>query len=161
VRLSNRMAAALHPVPLVSPPCRCRVLEAAVVLVKGFPYVPWYHGDFLRSTASWTLIERAAYWMLLCAQWESGPLPNDLTRLANIAGTDMTTMTSLWLVVGKKFPKTRAGLVNKRMAVHRAEYMKYRQEQSERGKKGMASRWGKQRGDNVVELRRDTLERSR
>ena len=40
------------------------------------PYVPWYHGDFLRSTAGWTLLERATYWMLLCAEWESGPLPN-------------------------------------------------------------------------------------
>jgi uncharacterized protein YdaU (DUF1376 family) len=147
--------------PVVSPSRRCRVLEAAVVLVKGFPYVPWYHGDFLRSTASWTLLERAAYWMLLCAQWESGPLPDDLTRLANIAGTDTTTMTSLWQVVGKKFTKTRAGLVNKRMAAHRDNYQIYREGQSKRGKKGMASRWGKQRADNVVELRPDTSEKPR
>jgi uncharacterized protein YdaU (DUF1376 family) len=123
---------------------------------KGFPYVPWYHGDFLRSTSSWTLIERGAYWMLLCAQWESGPLPDDLTRLANIAGIDATTMTSLWQVIGKKFTKTRAGLTNKRMAAHRADYLEYREAQRERGKKGMASRWGsKQRIDNVVELRPD------
>ncbi len=129
--------------------------------MKGFPYVPWYHGDFLRSTASWTLLERGAYWMLLCAQWESGPLPDDLTRLANIAGTDTTTMTTLWQVVGKKFSKTRAGFVNKRMAARRDDYLKYRAEQSERGKKGMASRWPKERPGNVVELRRDGLEKPR
>ena len=129
---------------------------------KGFPYVPWYHGDFLRSTASWTLLERGAYWMLLCAQWESGPLPDDLTRLANIATTDAMTMTSLWQVIGKKFTKTSAGLVNKRMATHRADYLAYRKAQSERGKKGTASRWGtKQRGDNIVELRRDASEKPR
>ena len=125
------------------------------------PYVPWFHGDFLRSTSSWTLLERGAYWMLLCAQWESGPLPDDLTRLANIAGTDTTTMTSLWELVGKKFTKTRAGFVNKRMAGHRTDYLKYRAAQVERGKKGMASRWGKQRVGNVVELRRDGLEKPR
>jgi uncharacterized protein YdaU (DUF1376 family) len=128
---------------------------------KGFPYVPWYHGDFLRSTASWTLLERGAYWMLLCAQWESGPLPDDLTRLANIAGTDATTMTTLWQVIGKKFSKTRSGLVNKRMATHRTDYLEYRDAQSERGKKGMASRWGGKRGDNVVELRRDASDKPR
>jgi uncharacterized protein YdaU (DUF1376 family) len=128
---------------------------------KGFPYVPWYHGDFLRSTASWTLLERGAYWMLLCAQWESGPLPGDMTRLANIAGTDTTTMTTLWQVVGKKFIKTRAGLINKRMARDRADYQKYREAQSERRKKGMAVRYGKRHGHNVVELRRDASERLR
>jgi len=128
---------------------------------KGFPYVPWFHGDFLRSTASWTLLERAAYWMLLCAQWESGPLPDDLTRLANVAGIDTATMTSLWPVVGKKFTKTRGGLVNKRMAVHREAYQEYRAGQSARGKKGMEARWGKPRTDNVVELRRDVSEKPR
>ncbi len=47
---------------------------------KGFPYVPFYLGDFLRSTAGWTLLERGAYWMLLATQWEIGPLPEDPTR---------------------------------------------------------------------------------
>jgi uncharacterized protein YdaU (DUF1376 family) len=41
---------------------------------KSLPYVPWYHGDFLRSTPDWSLQERAVYWMLLCAQSETGPL---------------------------------------------------------------------------------------
>jgi len=129
--------------------------------MKSLPYVPWFHGDFLRSTASWTLLERAAYWMLLCAQWESGPLPDDLTRLANIAGLDAAMMRTVWRVVGKKFAKTRAGLVNKRMAAHRSKVLRYRAAQSERGKKGMAARWGKPVGDNIVELRRDALEKPR
>jgi uncharacterized protein YdaU (DUF1376 family) len=128
---------------------------------KGFPYVPWYHGDFLRSTAGWTLLERAAYWMLLCAQWESGSIPDDMTRLASITGTDVASMTALWQVVGKKFVKTRAGLINKRMARDRADYQKYREAQSERGRKGMAARYGKKHSSNVVELRRDASEKPR
>jgi uncharacterized protein YdaU (DUF1376 family) len=121
--------------------------------VKGFPYVPWYHGDFLRSTAGWTLMERAAYWMLLCAQWESGPLPDDMARLATIAGIDTATMTTLWAVVGKKFAKTRSGLANKSMETRRNDYLRYRAEQRERGQRGSAVRWGKRAADNVVELR--------
>jgi hypothetical protein len=88
------VAAALQSVPLVRTSARRRVFEA--MGMKGFPYVPWYHGDFLRSTAGWTLMEQAVYWKLLCAQWESGSLPNDMDRLASIAGTDKATMASVW-----------------------------------------------------------------
>jgi uncharacterized protein YdaU (DUF1376 family) len=120
--------------------------------MKGFPYVPWYHGDFLRSTAGWTLIEQAVYWKLLCSQWENGVLPNDMTRLACIAGIDTTTMATLWQVVGKKFKRTATGLVNKRMQERRRNYQEFRQRQSEGGRKGAAARW-KKNAPNVVPFR--------
>jgi uncharacterized protein YdaU (DUF1376 family) len=121
---------------------------------KSFPYTPWYHGDFLRSTVGWTLLEQAVYWRLLCAQWDSGPLPNDMTRLASIAGTDVATVTAVWPVVGKKFKRTAVGLINKRMADHRRDYLEFRRRQSEGGKKGMASRWGNRNRDpKVVDIR--------
>src|SRR5262249_42154981 len=114
-------------------------------------YVPWFHGDFLRSTQGWTLLERAVYWMLLCSQWENGSIPDDMTRLAAIANTDLATLTSVWPLVGKKFKRTRAGLVNKRMREHRTNFVKYRARLSEAGKKGMQSRWG-HRDQNVVDF---------
>jgi uncharacterized protein YdaU (DUF1376 family) len=120
--------------------------------MKRFPYVPWFHGDFLRSTAGWTPMERFTYWMLLCAQWETGPLPNDMTRLASIAGIDSTTMASVWPVVSKKFKVNSAGLVNKRMAEHRRNYTEFRARQSEGGRKGAAARW-KKPTTNVVPFR--------
>jgi uncharacterized protein YdaU (DUF1376 family) len=120
--------------------------------MKGFPYVPWYHGDFLRSTAGWTLLEQAVYWKLLCAQWESGALPNDMTRLASIAGTDAATMTSVWPMVGKKFKSTATGLTNKRMQEHRCNYHEFRQRQIEGGRKGARARW-KKTNANVVPFR--------
>ena len=109
--------------------------------MKAPPYVPWFHGDFLRSTAGWTLTERAVYWMLLCAQWESGPLANEKSRLAAIAGTDITTISSVWPVVGKKFSSTKGGLLNKRMDEHRRKYLDFKRRQSDGGKKGMANRY--------------------
>jgi uncharacterized protein YdaU (DUF1376 family) len=119
--------------------------------VKGSAYTPWFHGDFLRSTAGWTLTERAVYWMLLCAQWESGPLPNDMTRLAAIAGTDLRTINTVWPVVGKKFATSKAGMTNKRMADHHKNYVDFKRRQSEGGKKGMAQRYGK--AANVIEFK--------
>ena len=119
--------------------------------MKGFPYVPWYHGDFLRSTVGWTLIEQAVYWKLLCAQWESGSLPNDMDRLASIAGTDKATLTAVWPLVGRKFRSTSSGLVNQRMGAHRKKHLEFRRRQSEGGKLGMARRYGKTAG-TVIEF---------
>lgn len=122
------------------------------IIKDRLPFVPWYHGDFLRSTAGWTLNERAIYWMLLCAQWETGALPDDFTRLAAITGVDVPTMTTAWgTVVGKRFAKTRAGYINKRMVDHRKKYLDYKQRQSDGGKKGMASRYGSASG-KIIEF---------
>ena len=109
------------------------------------PYVPWYHGDFLRSTAGWTLLERAAYWMLLCAEWESGPLPNEPQRLALIAGVYPDEFLVLWKhQISRKFNCLPDGrLVNERMEEHRANYLEYRQKLTEKSRKGAAARWKK------------------
>ena len=115
---------------------------------KSFPYVPWYHGDFLRSTAGWTLLERGAYMMLLFTQWELGPLPNDLGRLACIVGLEQTEMAAIWPLLSKKFKHTKNGLLNVRMETHRRNYLEYRKHQVESGRKGAAVRW--KRADNVV-----------
>jgi uncharacterized protein YdaU (DUF1376 family) len=114
------------------------------------PYVPWFHGDFLRSTVSWTLVERAAYWMLLCAQWETGPLPDDLARLATIVGMEQSEMSAIWPLLSKKFKHSKNGLVNARMESHRRNYLEYRKHQAESGRKGAAARW--KRAGNVVKF---------
>ena len=126
---------------------------------QGFPYVPFYLGDFLRSTAGWTLLERGAYWMLLATQWEIGPLPEDPTRLAAILGVDGPTFAAVWSVIGRKFEHTPGGLVNRRMEAHRAHYVEWRQKQSEGGKTGARRRWGKEKSGVVpFQPRRDSRE---
>lgn len=118
------------------------------------PYVPWYQGDFLRSTAGWTLLERAAYWMLLCAEWESGPLPNDPQRLAMIAGLYPDEFIVLWRQqLSRKFHGDPNGdLINDRMEAHRAKHQQFRAKQVASGKKGAASRWHKK--GKVIEFSR-------
>lgn len=109
------------------------------------PYVPWYHGDFIRSTQAqgWNLMEQAIYWKLLCAQWEAGALPEDVSRLAAIVGIDVAEMAKLWPLIGKKFTRTDSGYVNERMEEHRRHYIEWRQKQSDGGKKGSGIRWKK------------------
>lgn len=120
---------------------------------KRNPYVPWYHGDFLRSTAGWTLNERGAYWMLLCAQWEIGSVPNDMVRLAAIVGINVSAFKKLWSTVGKKFKATRAGLLNARMAAHRKDFDEYQRRCQENGLKGADKRWkGAANNTNAVTL---------
>jgi uncharacterized protein YdaU (DUF1376 family) len=41
------------------------------------PWLPWFHGDFIRATQGWTVFERGVYFLLLGASWEVGPLPED------------------------------------------------------------------------------------
>jgi len=88
--------------------------------------------------------------MLLFAQWELGVLPNDLARLAGIAGLDQSEMTGIWPVLSKKFKHTRKGLLNARMQAHRRNYLEYRRHQAESGRKGAAMRW--KRAGNVVQF---------
>lgn len=108
---------------------------------NSLPYCPIYTGDFLRSTAGWTVTERGSYLMLLFSQWESGALPEDPARLATIAGVDAAAFAPIWAVVGRKFRSTPAGLVNPRMEEHRAKYLDYRRHQADSGRKGAAVRW--------------------
>jgi len=148
VWLPDKLAAVLQSVPVVCASRVGRSVEAAGM--KGFPYVPWYHGDFLRSTAGWSLIEQAIYWKLLCTQWEIGALPVDHVRLAAISGIKPAAFARAWSVVGKKFQITAAGLVNERMEAHRTKYLDFRARQSEGGKKAMRKRWAKD--GKVIEL---------
>jgi uncharacterized protein YdaU (DUF1376 family) len=86
---------------------------------KGLPFMPWYHRDFLAATQGWTPLERFAYFMLLGAEWETGPLNADFNRLAAIVGVPTSTFKLLWKAVGKKFEPTDSGLVNDRLEGHR------------------------------------------
>jgi len=119
------------------------------------PYVPWYHGDFLRSTAGWTLLERATYWMLLCAEWESGPLPNEPYRLAGIAGLHADEFLVLWQHIGHKFVKLADGrLANERIEMHRKKYRDFRRRQVEGGRKGgrRSAEARSQKATNVIDF---------
>jgi uncharacterized protein YdaU (DUF1376 family) len=85
------------------------------------PWLPWFHGDFIRATQGWTIIERGVYFLLLGASWEMGPLPDDHRRLAGIVGAQLDEFDEAWKTVRPKFTLTDRGLVNLRLEVHRGK----------------------------------------
>jgi uncharacterized protein YdaU (DUF1376 family) len=107
-------------------------------LFKG-PWIPWFHGDFIRATQGWTVTERGVYFLLLGASWEMGPLPDDRRRLAGIVGAQLDEFDDAWKMVRPKFELTEQGLVNRRLEIHR-ENQAIR---SAKARQSVMNRWGK------------------
>jgi uncharacterized protein YdaU (DUF1376 family) len=106
------------------------------------PYLPWFHSSFLAKTQGWTLEERGAYFMLLGAQWETGALPTDFSRLSAIVGVSPSTLKILWKTIGKKFETINAGLVNERLEQHRTRSLELIDSRRRGAAKTNAQRWG-------------------
>jgi uncharacterized protein YdaU (DUF1376 family) len=104
---------------------------------NSLPWLAWYHRDFLAATQGWTLLERGAYFMLLNASWEMGPLPADRNRLAGIIGSDSRELARVWRTVGPKFELRDGQLINLRLEEHRA----FAVDKSEKARQAAQLRW--------------------
>jgi uncharacterized protein YdaU (DUF1376 family) len=113
----------------------------------GMPMLPWYHRDFLAATQGWRLAERGAYFLLLGAQWEMGPLPKDVSELALIVGTSANEFRRIWRKVSRKFMATKDGLVNARLELHRQKAVGLRARHQSGAKQTNQKRWGPQATD--------------
>jgi len=121
---------------------------------QGMAMMPWFHRDFLAATQGWTLPQTGAYFLLLGAQWEMGPLPNNLAELAAIARTSVREFKPLWRKFGRKFAQAPEGLVNWRLEEHRQRSVQLR----ERRREGAALTNAK-RLRNVIPLAERVAER--
>ena len=93
----------------------------------GLAMMPWFHRDFLASTQGWTAAETGVYFLLLGAQWEMGPLPNNRAELASISRSTSKEFKAIWeKKVARKFRITPEGLVNDRLEEHRKEALRRR-----------------------------------
>lgn len=99
------------------------------------PAFLFYADDFLAGTMGMTPSEVGCYIRLLCVQWNSGQIPDDMDILKRLSG-DMPTP-----YVISKFKKSGTGLKNARMEFERKKQKEYRVNRSESGKKGANSRW--------------------
>lgn len=80
------------------------------------PYMPLYFGDVLRRTLYWSGEERALLLLLSAAQWCSGPLPLDLSKLAAALQYDEEIFRKLWSGrVHRLFTATSAGFVDEEL----------------------------------------------
>jgi uncharacterized protein YdaU (DUF1376 family) len=108
----------------------------------GMPMMPWFHRDFLAATQGWTAGETGAYFLLLGAQWEMGPLPMDMVALASIARMTSKDFKAPWKKIERKFELTPAGLVNARLEHHRAHAVERRDRHRRGALQTNAKRWG-------------------
>src|SRR5437868_6005879 len=86
----------------------------------------WFHGRFLAETQGWSLEECGAYFLLLAAQWYSGPLPEDPAKLATIARVTPAEFRKLWKRISPQFARKPSGLINELVQKDRAKALTLR-----------------------------------
>lgn len=101
----------------------------------------WFHKDFIAATQGWTLPETGAYFLLLGAQWEMGPLPDDISSLAAICRTTPKEFKALWRKLSKKFAQAAEGLLNLRLEEHRRKALELRAKHRIGAERTNAARW--------------------
>ena len=107
------------------------------------PWFPMYAQDFTNSRAVRTMSPEAVgiYTLMLCHEWDGGPLPADAPAIAAILGVDDMTIHRVWPQVSQCFVRCGDGLVNDRLEQVRDEQNRKHAERCRAGKKGAAKRW--------------------
>ena len=102
-------------------------------------YLPFFVGDFMASTATWTGPERGLYMQMLAIEWASGPLPCDPQRLARVLGYEWSEFEPLWPTVKAKFENGNGRLTNAKLETHRAKNTELRLKRHEIAQQGAAA----------------------
>jgi uncharacterized protein YdaU (DUF1376 family) len=103
------------------------------------PHMPLYLDRFLGGTMHFGADEIGAYILLIAHQWQYGQVENDQAMIERVARCEYGRLRR----VLAKFDKTSEGhLVNSVCDKVRRDREDWIKQQSERGKKGMAARWG-------------------
>jgi uncharacterized protein YdaU (DUF1376 family) len=104
------------------------------------PAFQLYASDLLVDTLEWDIDEIGIYTRLLSAEWANGDLPEDINRLARIAGCSPKRMQKAWGIVSVKFIQNGKGrLINLRLEETRQKQLEYAESQRERAER----RWKK------------------
>lgn len=104
------------------------------------PAFQLYAADFYMDTASWSIEEVGVYTRLLFYQWVNGSIPDDLCRIARIAGCSLKRIPKVWSQVKLKFSKRDDGnLINERLEETRQKQLNY----AETRRKAAETRWEK------------------
>lgn len=105
------------------------------------PAFQLYASDIYMDTVEWTVEEVGIYNRLLHTQWVNGSLPNDISRLARIAGCGSKRFQKGWGLISFKFFLTEDGrLQNLRLEETRQKQIKYRELQLKKSKLGVQAR---------------------
>ena len=100
----------------------------------------FYVKDWLSSTLGMSAESKGAYIDMLAWSWDNGPLPNDETSRARIAGLSIKRFRKVWPQLQLKWSLSGSVLVNARLESQRASLRAYRDKQAEKGRKSAESR---------------------
>lgn len=124
---------------------------------EDLPWFPFYVRDFVRSrlVRSSPPEHIGIYVLLLCEQWENGPLPHDTADMARLVGVDADAMANAWQSLCARFAETEAGWVNERLMEVREEQERKHRVRSRAGKAGARARWSQGKdGDRMANAKR-------
>lgn len=109
------------------------------------PAFQFYPGDFLSDPNQMLmeLDEVGAYIRLICVCWDKGNLPNDLRKLAKLAGTTLREMERIWPALAPCFqddPTFRGHLIHPRLEKERGKQAAWKEKSREGGKRSAEAR---------------------
>lgn len=111
------------------------------------PAFQFYPSDFLSDENVVLMNNReiGCYIKLLSHCWLEGSIPKEIEKLARLCGESTDVMWDIWERLDACFNENgKTGrLINPRLERERLKQEEYRKGQSESGKRGMESRWGK------------------
>ena len=112
-------------------------------MADGMPMMPWYEGDFMRSTRGWTVTAKGVYREILCAQWDAGTLPEDPEELRMMIGATAAEWSAGWRRCESKFPIVEGGgRRNHRLEEHRERSLHITKRRSDGARIANAKRYG-------------------
>jgi uncharacterized protein YdaU (DUF1376 family) len=108
--------------------------------------LPWFPGDFMKSTRGWPLTARGVYRELLDAQWDMGRLPMAPEELRIMIGATEEEWAIAWPYVEAKFPGSKGRCrANVRLEIHRSKSQLLTAGKKKGAQITNLKRWGKDR----------------
>jgi uncharacterized protein YdaU (DUF1376 family) len=115
------------------------------VIKPSGPHMPLYVDRFLAGTMAFEAHEIGAYLLLITHQWQHGSIENDQRMIERVSRCEYGKLRR---VLAKFVTDADGALVNPVCAKIRAERDAWLKLQAEKGKRGMAARWGDGQSDN-------------
>jgi uncharacterized protein YdaU (DUF1376 family) len=106
------------------------------LMAQGLAMMPWFPGDFMKSTRGWSVTAKGVYRELLDAQWDMGELPADPEELRQAIGATLTEWEVGWKKCESKFPVRRNSRRNWTLEGHRLKAEQLVNKRSEIGRRG-------------------------
>lgn len=113
-----------------------RIPQRVISMADSLAMMPWFPGDFLKSTRGWSVTATGVYRALLDAQWDMGSLPEDPAALCNLIHATPKEWVDGWGKCECKFPVMDGRRLNDKLEQHRTKAIRLSDKRRAIGKQG-------------------------